>query len=305
MWDDELPTGKSWAALWSGYIVCEDCAGIRTFDHCPACGSPSYFNDTPVSQVQNREFTTWSDATEPAITISVNRQSLSAMQKTATGSEFRTMLARRLGILPGFMLHQKHADGTIRLIGDSDTVHLHDQAQFLTVAPVCMGAEGGYEDWIYLQMLEREWKRPITELDRFFHPDPARSPSPRAAIVVLFWSYFETRIDRLLRAGMRDVPPRLAENTLQRFSSIGSRLDRLYKILFDTTYSNDLNELGFARIGEHLNEVQRLRNEFAHGNPTAIGDALVHAVVENLKEEHEAWIAVFNRRGTRMVSSSK
>jgi hypothetical protein len=24
-----------------------------------------------------------------------------------------------------------------------------------------MGAEGRYEDWIYLRMMEREWKRPI------------------------------------------------------------------------------------------------------------------------------------------------
>ena len=33
-------------------------------------------------------------------------------------------------------------------------------------------------------------------------------------------------------------------------------------------------------------------------NPT-INDALVTAVVENLKVEHEAWIAVFNKRAAR------
>jgi hypothetical protein len=104
----------------------------------------------------------------------------------------------------------------------------------MVVSSTFMGAEGRYEDWVYLQMLEREWKRPVTETDRLSESDPTRQPSPRAAIVVLFWSYFETRVERLLRAAMRDVPSRLAEDTLQRYSSIGSRLDRLYCVLFET-----------------------------------------------------------------------
>lgn len=33
-----------------------------------------------------------------------------------------------------------------------------------------------------------------------------------------------------------------------------------------------------------------------HGNPKAIDDLFVREVVGNLQEEHEAWIAVFNRR---------
>src|SRR2546422_8645715 len=28
MWYDELPPGKSWAALWSDYILCENCFAI-------------------------------------------------------------------------------------------------------------------------------------------------------------------------------------------------------------------------------------------------------------------------------------
>jgi hypothetical protein len=40
-------------------------------------------------------------------------------------------------------------------------------------------------------------------------------------------------------------------------------------------------------------------NAFAHGDPRAIDDALVVAVVDNLKREHEAWTAAFNHRGTR------
>ena len=130
-------------------------------------------------------------------------------------------------------------------------------------------------------------------------PRPCTPPVRRAALVVLFWSYFETRIERLLNAGMREVPSRLAEDTLQRYSSIGSRMDRLYRVLFGTTYSADLTELGYGDIARHLIQVQERRNAFAHGDPRAIDDALVAAVVDNLKREHEAWIAAYNRRGTR------
>ncbi|MGO9112309.1 MAG: hypothetical protein ACLP9L_24025 [Thermoguttaceae bacterium] len=169
--------------------------------------------------------------------------------------------------------------------------------------PTFAGAEGRYEDYVYLRLLEREWKRPLTEADKPSAADIGGHLSPRASIVVLYWSYFETRIERLLRGAMYGVPPKLIDDTLQRYSAIAARMDRLYQVLFDTTYRKDLNELGYKRIGDHLAEVQRLRNEFAHGNPTAIGDGLVQAVVENLKEEHEAWIAVFNRRATQIPES--
>ena len=33
-----------------------------------------------------------------------------------------------------------------------------------------------------------------------------------------------------------------------------------------------------------------------HGHPEAIDDALVEELVAGLKDEHEGWIAVFNRR---------
>ena len=148
-------------------------------------------------------------------------------------------------------------------------------------------------------MLEREWKRPVTDADRIPGFQHSPHPSPRSAIVILFWSYFETRIERLLQAAMFDVPQSLAEDTLQRYSAIGARLDRLYRVLFATTYWADLIELGYSDVSTHLQEVQRSRNAFAHGEPAAISDALVASVVDNLKREHEGWVAVYNRRSTR------
>lgn len=232
MWHDDLPPGKSWATLWSGYILCGRCSGIRPLEGpCPACGGAPY-------------------GTEPS------------------------------------------------------TIQFTDGRE-VTVPAAFAGAEGRYEDWIYLQMMEREWKRPVTGAEELIFPDPSSRPSARAALVVLFWSYFETRIERLLRAGMRSVPPRLAEDAMQRYSSIGSRLDRLYRLLFATTYRADLTDLGYDDIGRHLSHVQECRNAFAHGDPRAIDDELVIAVVDNLEREHKAWIDVFNRRGTRRADHAE
>lgn len=300
MWYDELPPGKSWASLWTGYILCGECSGIRPAGgNCPVCGSPPFQNDDAIP-VDVTKFLAENRAGVRAVTISVNRQPVGLSGATVTGAELKAVaIARGLGIQPNFILLMEGSDGTDRLVGDHDVLHLSEDMRFIAAAPAAMGAEGRYEDWVYLQMLEREWKRPVRETDRLPDPDPTRQPSARAAIVVLFWSYFETRIERLLWAGMQGVPPRLAEDTLQRYTSIGSRLDRLYRVLFETTYGADLTELGFDDIRRHLAQVQERRNAFAHGDPRAIDDPLVVAIVDNLKREHEAWIAVFNRRGAR------
>lgn len=174
-----------------------------------------------------------------------------------------------------------------------------DQGREFLVSPAVPGAEGRYEDWMYLGMIEREWKRPVLDSDRFPGLSPDKVPSPRASIVLLFWSYFETRIERLLRAGLNEVPSRLLDDTLRRYSAIGTRLNDLFRIAFNSTYKGDLEEVGHGDVWPHLAKIQERRNLFAHGQPQAIDDALVQAVVENLKVEHESWIAVFNKRAAR------
>lgn len=171
-----------------------------------------------------------------------------------------------------------------------------DDGRVLRVPQAFAGAEGRYEDWVYLTMLEREWKRPLTDADRFLDIGEGNRPASRAVIVIVFWSYFETRIERLFREGMRNLPQPVSDDLLRRYSSVGSRLDRLYEIVFSGTYWRDLTELGFDRIAILLQRLQRKRNEFAHGKPEAIDDAIVDELVTSLKDEHEAWIAVFNKR---------
>ena len=161
-----------------------------------------------------------------------------------------------------------------------------------------MGGEGGYDDYVYLSLLEREWNR--MNRDRQIPDDsPFSGPvSLGAPVVILFWTYFESRIDRLLRDALRDLPPRLLDDMLNRHTSIKSRLGSFYKLAFDTTYYAELDELGYTDLSGFIANVRQKRNDFAHGNPTSIDDPLAEKVVESLKREHEAWISVYNRRAT-------
>ncbi|NGO53019.1 hypothetical protein [Allomesorhizobium camelthorni] len=222
MWFDELP-GKSWASLWSGYVVCGgNCSGIRKIDACcPACGADRFDTSPKIMTINGKE---------------------------------------------------------------------------VVIHATLAGAEGRYEDYIYLEMLQREWERPAAEFERFSHFSDTERPSARAALVLLFWGYFETRIDRLHRAAMRALPQRVLNDELRRYSGIRSRLYELYKIFFGTTYFDDLRDQGFVAVADLLKDIHERRNAFAHGKPQAINDVTVNALVENLKAEHDAWIAIYNRR---------
>jgi hypothetical protein len=192
-------------------------------------------------------------------------------------------------------------EGPCRICGDPP-FHIEpqtirdEQGREFNVSPTLMGAEGRYEDWVYLGMIEREWKRPVVSDDYYPSSSAEGRPSPRASIVLLFWSYFETRIERLLREALRDVPVRILEDTLRRYSAIGARLNDFYRIAFDSTYKTDLESVGHGQTWAHLAKIQERRNQFAHGQPQAVDDALVKVVVDSLKFEHESWIAVFNKR---------
>jgi len=228
-WYDELAGEKSWTSLWSGYIRCGNCLGIRTTKGlCPSCNSP-ISEPNPVK--------IW----------------------MANGSE--------------------------------------------EIVPTAfMGAEGRYEDWVYLKMLEREWLRPLVDEDKFLSVAETNRPSARAIVILVFWTYFETRIERLFKDAMRDLPERIVKDLLKRHESISSRLEQLYKIMFSSTYEADLIDLGFDHVAGLLTRVRTKRNQFMHGHPEAIDDTLVRDLVICLKDEHESWISVFNRRAARKLN---
>lgn len=164
-----------------------------------------------------------------------------------------------------------------------------------------MGAEGRYEDYVYLNMLEYEWRRPVSKYDELSFLNQDKRPAAKAIIVLIFWTYFETRIERLLDVAMRDIPYSIRQNLFKRYQSISTRTDDLYKIIFGKTnsYFLDLDSLGFQNIAQLLHRIQSKRNEFMHGNPEAIDDELIEDIVKLLKEEHESWIKVFNLRAVK------
>ncbi len=184
------------------------------------------------------------------------------------------------------------------------TVFHDSNGQQFKVLPAYMGAEGRYEDYIYLQMLEREWMRPVTDEDLFLSISETSPPSAKAIVVLIFWTYFETRIERIFREVTKSLPKGVLEDLLHRYSSIGYRLEKLYKILFSKTYWADLQDLGYTEVANLLQQVHKRRNEFSHGHPEAIDDLLVKDLIGGLKDEHESWIAVFNKRLSQANNSS-
>jgi hypothetical protein len=167
-----------------------------------------------------------------------------------------------------------------------------DGRQFV-IAPAALGAEGRFEDWLYLDLIQREWFRPAT-------PDSsgmlkATPVSERAGVVVLFWSYFEGRVERLVRIGLRGTIDALTKDILGRYAFVGARMDRLYRLLYSTTYLDELRAVGAPDIAKLIEDVQRARNDLAHGQPAAITDELAERLVSGLRDEHFAWIKVFNR----------
>jgi hypothetical protein len=162
-----------------------------------------------------------------------------------------------------------------------------------------VGGEGRYEDYVYLTMLEREWLREITDADRFLGIFAAKRPSPRAVIILIFWTYFETRIERLMKHSMHNLPTNISADLLKKNSAISDRLYRLYKILFDTSYFDDLTESGYGTIAVMLKRLQEKRNDFMHGAPEAIDDPTIEELIGNLKLEHESWIAIYNKRAVQ------
>jgi hypothetical protein len=160
----------------------------------------------------------------------------------------------------------------------------------------------GALDWspfVMLQLMHRDWLRPHGGGVNDTLPVENR-PSPRALVVLIFWTYFETLMNWYYETATSELPKSIASDLLNRYGSIGARLDRLHRILFDTKYGEDLDRLGCSVVRAHLENLQRQRNAFVHGNPEAISDALVEDTVRFIPIFHEAWIGSFNLRCAKL-----
>jgi len=110
--------------------------------------------------------------------------------------------------------------------------------------------------------MKREWEWPLLEMDRGLAA--GRQPSQRMLIVVLFWTLFEHHMDRFYDAALAGLPASIRADLLRRYATIGSRMDRLYSLVFDSTFKEDLAGLGHMNVYDHLVKVQKRRNEFTH-----------------------------------------
>lgn len=147
-----------------------------------------------------------------------------------------------------------------------------------------------------LALMKREWDRPILEIDQGLAA--GRPPSQRMLIVILFWTLFEHHMDRFFDAALAGVAVKIRSDLLRRYATIGSRMGRLYDLVFDCSFEHDLSEVGHKDIYDHLLKIQKRRNDFVHGNSEAIDDDLVHETVECLPAVQAAWLALYNYRCT-------
>jgi ADP-glucose pyrophosphorylase len=70
------------------------------------------------------------------LTVSVNEQPVRFVDHIATGAEIKAAaIAQGVQIQPNFVLQEELPNGTSRIVGDSDRVHLRPHMRFTAIAP--------------------------------------------------------------------------------------------------------------------------------------------------------------------------
>lgn len=153
-----------------------------------------------------------------------------------------------------------------------------------------------WSDYVLLKLMHVEWSRQPGHSDTIGGLPPDKRPSQRVILVILFWTMFERLMQRFFDSALKTLRQPIADDLLRRHAMIGARLDRLYPLLFDVSFAQDLASVGYPETYAHITSVQRARNAFIHGEPQAVTDAIVDATVNRLPEVHRAWIALYNKR---------
>jgi hypothetical protein len=70
------------------------------------------------------------------VTVLVNEQPVEMQGKTATGAQIKAAaIAKGVPIQPNFVLQEELPNGTSRIVGDNDTIHLRAHLRFTAIAP--------------------------------------------------------------------------------------------------------------------------------------------------------------------------
>lgn len=71
-----------------------------------------------------------------AVTVTVNEQPVKLHGHTASGAEIKAAaIAQGVHIQPNFVLQEELPNGTSRIVGDNDQVHLREHLRFTAIAP--------------------------------------------------------------------------------------------------------------------------------------------------------------------------
>ncbi len=94
-------------------------------------------DDEEVSLRHHHHFTATPHESHPKIhTISVNEMPVKIKGHSATGAEIKAAaIAQGVLIKQNFVLQEELPNGTSRIIGDADSVHLRDHLRFTAIAP--------------------------------------------------------------------------------------------------------------------------------------------------------------------------
>lgn len=75
-------------------------------------------------------------AHQPPVTITVNEQPVILVGRHATGVEIKAAaIGQGVAIQQNFVLQEELPNGTSRIVGDHDTVHLREHLRFTAIAP--------------------------------------------------------------------------------------------------------------------------------------------------------------------------
>lgn len=70
------------------------------------------------------------------VVVTVNEQPVTLHGRTATGLEIKTAaIAQGVNIQPNFVLQEELPNGTSRIVGDGDEVHLRPHLRFTAIQP--------------------------------------------------------------------------------------------------------------------------------------------------------------------------
>jgi Multiubiquitin len=73
---------------------------------------------------------------DQAVTVSVNEQPVKLHGHSATGAEIKAAaIAQGVHIQLNFVLQEELPNGTSRIVGDHDKVHLREHLRFTAIAP--------------------------------------------------------------------------------------------------------------------------------------------------------------------------